>query len=384
MILPLSTDRPLKRPTVVNHALIGANVLVYLGGLVAERVSPGWWARVVDAMALDPAAPTVWAFATYQFVHGGFMHILANMLFLYVFGPNVEDRFTRWGYAAFYVVGGAAAGGTHILFEDAPVIGASGSIAAVTGAFLVLFPKTHVRTLFFLFFIGVIEIPASWFIGFAIAKDVVFQGLNAQGGVALLAHIGGYAFGLGVSLTLLATGALAREPYDLFSIGRQAHRRRVFREITSKGRDPWRAGLAKEGPVARRNERAPEDTRAMEARAEVSRLFALGDASAAAEAYKRMVAAFGPVPLSARVQVGIANELHQQGDHAAAARAYEQFLERHGTDGEAARVRLMLGLLYARYLGEPAKARALLEQARSAVGDAEQRELAASLLGELG
>lgn len=386
MILPLSTDRPLKRPTLVNYLLIGLNILVYLFGVVAERVAPGWWAGVTEPLALYPTAPTVWGFFTYQFIHGGFMHVAGNMLFLYVFGPNVEDRFTRWGYLAFYLVGGAAAGGTYMLFERAPVIGASGSIAAVTGAFLVLFPKTHVRTLFFLFYIGVIEIPAMWFIGFAVAKDIVFQGMNLQGGVALLAHIGGYAFGVGVSLTLLATGALEREPYDLFSMGRQAHRRRVFREITSKGAAPWRADMARKGPVVREraDSRRPEEGRMMEARTEVSRLLATGAPREAAEAYKQLVDAYGPVTLSARAQVAIANELYQQGDHARAAQAYQLFLDRYATDGEAARVRLMLGLLCARYLHEPARARALLEQARSGVHDAEQRELAVSLLGELG
>ena len=124
---------------------------------------------------------------------------------MYVFGPNVEDRFGRWWYLTFYLAGGASAGAAQILFSPGSVIGASGSIAAVTGAYLVFFPRTHIKTLLFFFIIGIFWIPSMWFIGFAIAKDLLFQGFSAGQGVAYMAHLGGYAFGFGISMTLLGS-----------------------------------------------------------------------------------------------------------------------------------------------------------------------------------
>ena len=386
MFLPLGTDRPRRRPTLANNLLIGASLLAFLAQTVAMRVAPDAAARFFDPFVLDPRAPTLWAFFTYQFLHGGFLHLVGNMLFLYVFGPNVEDRFGRIGYLAFYLVGGAVAGGAHALIEPNPVIGASGAIAAVTGAFLVLFPKTHVRMLMFFFIIGVYDIPATWFIGFAIAKDLFFQGLGAADGVARLAHIGGYAYGIAIALTLLATGLLPREPFDLFSLGRQARRRRAFKELTSRGSDPWRGqtGERRGRVVAHAKPVDPRQEALGAARAEVSRLHATGEIDQAAEAYRRLLDAYGPVAMSRRAQIDIANHLFQESAHRPAATAYSLFLDRHERDAEAPHVRLMLGLLYARYLNEPERARDVLDRARETLHDPDHRDLARSLLEELG
>jgi membrane associated rhomboid family serine protease len=137
-----------------------------------------------------------------MFLHGGWLHIAGNMLFLWVFGNNVEDRLGRVLFVAFYVLGGLAATGLQLLFDadsTVPTVGASGAIAAVLGAYLVLFPRARVTTLVFFFIITWIDLPASvvllgWFV-LQVFSGVGQLGREVAGGVAYWAHIGGFAFG---------------------------------------------------------------------------------------------------------------------------------------------------------------------------------------------
>ncbi|MEC9374359.1 MAG: rhomboid family intramembrane serine protease [Planctomycetota bacterium] len=382
MLIPLGTDRPLKRPTLITHALLGINVVVYLVQQILQQFNPDQYIPLLMRFWLDPTAPAPWTFLTYQFLHGDFLHLLGNSLVLFVFGPNVEDRYGRIGFLAFYLVGGFASGGAHILFEQSPVIGASGAIAGVTGAYLVLFPLTHIRTLLFFFIIGIFNIPAVWYIGFAIARDLLFQGLGFDSGVAYLAHLGGYLYGAGVAIILLASGKLPREPYDLFSLGRQAHRRRRFKEITSKGLDPWSGAGPKRGGAFSNAKPNPREEALSSARAEVARRLAEGDQDAAVAAHRALLTDYPDASLGRKAQLDIANIYFQTSAHEDAARAYRAFLERHPRDAEAPRIRLMLGLLYVRYLDRADDARPLLEDAREQMTGAQERELAEGLLAE--
>lgn len=386
MFLPVGTDRPLRRPTVVNHALIVANIAAFMAMTMVANRSSEQEARTLTSLWLHPSDFQWWTLITYQFLHAGFAHILGNMLFLFVFGPNVEDRLGRIGYLAFYLLGGVAAGLAHMAFEAGPVIGASGSIAAVTGAYMTFFPRTRIRVLVFFFIIGIYWIPSVWFIGFAIARDFLFQGFASNDGVARLAHLGGYAFGIGVSLALLGLKVLPREPYDLFSLGRQAQRRRRFKELASKGQTGWVHGDAPGEPkrARKRDSEAPIDPKVADARAKVSRLLAEGEQQQAVEAYRAMLEVAGRSALPRRNQLDIANLLFQNGEHKEAASAYEVFLKAYRDDPETARVRLMLGLLYARYLDQPDLARPMLERAQGGVHEQSQRELIDALLAEIG
>jgi membrane associated rhomboid family serine protease len=144
-----------------------------------------------------------------MFLHGGWWHLISNMLALYIFGDNVEDRLGHVRYVLFYLIGGLVAGGAHLLAYSSspiPTVGASGAIAAVLGAYLVLYPRARVLTLVPIFyFIRIVEIPALFYLGFwfisqlfngvfALAAASTFQG----GGVAWWAHIGGFVFGLAI------------------------------------------------------------------------------------------------------------------------------------------------------------------------------------------
>ena len=150
---------------------------------------------------------------TSMFMHGGFLHIAGNMLFLWVFGNNIEDRLGRLKFALFYVLAGLIAVYTQALIDPsstAPTIGASGAIAGVLGAYALLFPRARVLTLIFIiFFVTLVEIPALillalWFIlQFLPALGQVAVGSGGDQGVAYFAHVGGFVFGLAVAAALI-------------------------------------------------------------------------------------------------------------------------------------------------------------------------------------
>jgi len=381
VFLPVGTDRPLARPTLVNHVLIGLNVAVYLGEVFVARLAPDLLDTLRSQLVLDPGHSPAWTYLTYAFLHshGHILHLLGNMLFLWVFGPNVEDRFGRIGYTAFYLVGAVVAGLIHALFDGNPVIGASGAIAGVTGAFLILFPRTRVHMLTI---IGPFSIAATWFIGFAIARDIFFQSTGG-GSVAYAAHIGGYVWGAGLSLVLLWTHLLDREIYDLFSIMRQASRRRQIREAARHGVEA--RALRPATQPARGDPPANEPL--MRLRAEVTGLIAQGHLDEAADRYEHLLTEGAAHPsltlLNRRHQLDLSNHLLRIGRHAAAAAAYQKFLDAYPTDHESASIRLMLGLVKARYLDDPDGARELITSAMDAITDERHKALGRTLLAEL-
>ena len=154
--------------------------------------------RIVHA-GFAPLFPLV----TSMFLHGGWMHLIGNMLYLYIFGDNVEDRLGHFGYLVFYFMVGIGAGLTEVFFEQhsaIPIIGASGAIAGVLGAYFLLFPRAKILTLIPLFvFFPVIEISAFFFLGFWFVMQFIngslSAGTEAGGGVAWWAHAGGFVVG---------------------------------------------------------------------------------------------------------------------------------------------------------------------------------------------
>ncbi|TVQ59173.1 MAG: rhomboid family intramembrane serine protease [Phycisphaerales bacterium] len=388
MLLPLGTDRPLKRPTLVTHGLIGACTLVFIAQMLVAPSgggNEGDVVRAMDGLVLRPREITPWTFVTYQFLHGDLLHLLGNMLFLWVFGPNVEDRIGRAWFLVFYLLGGVAAGVAHCFVSPNPVVGASGAISAVTGAYLVLFPRTTIRVLLWFFIIGFWRIPATWFIGFAIAKDLFFSLSGGGGEIAFGAHLGGYAFGAGVAIGLLWLRLIPREQYDLFTIGRQAQRRRAFKSVAASGDAPWVANTQR-SRVHKKSakDQAKDDARA-KAVSEIVRLVREERIDEAGKAYRAALDEHGPIVLSRGQQLELANRLFAAGDAEAAGIAYDAFLAKHPKDAESPRVRLMLGLISARHLNDPVRAKSLLRDTADAPGlTADERALAATLLSELG
>jgi rhomboid family protein len=145
-----------------------------------------------------------------MFLHAGWLHLLGNMLFLWIFGDNVEDALGRVGYLGFYLLGGIAAGALQFVLapnSTIPNVGASGAIAAVLGAYIVLYPRARIVTAVFFFLIALIELPAVVVLGLWFALQL-FQGVSALGtdvnsGVAFWAHVGGFVFGVAVAFVFL-------------------------------------------------------------------------------------------------------------------------------------------------------------------------------------
>jgi len=388
-MFPLGTDRALSKPTLVNHLLMLACALVFIVQLLLQSISPGHGqggsgalASFLNTLQLDPRHLTWYGFFTYQFLHGGFMHLAGNMLFLWVFGPNVEDRLGRVWYLLFFLFGGAAAGAAHAVFEMNPVIGASGSISAVTGAYLVLFPRTHIRVLLMFIIIGVYNIPAVWFIGFAIARDLFMQGLGGDDGVARLAHIGGYLFGGGISVVLLATGLLERETFDLFSLSKQARRRRQFRELTAKGGDPWK-NTGRVRPDAKPKKVSPKEEAKLRERARVTSAVSAGKMDEAARLHLALLKQHPNEVLAPMAQRDLANQHFASGEYRVAATAYERYLEKYKSEPDAPGMGLMLGLVRARYLNDPSGAAAVLRDVQERLTKRDEIEMARTLLEEI-
>lgn len=159
---------------------------------------------VVPARILE--GRELYSLVTSMFLHGGWMHLIGNMLFLWVFGDNIEHKYGHLGFLAFYFAGGLAATGAHIAFNldsNIPSIGASGAVSAILGAYLVMYPKSKINMLIFLgFFITTIRINAFIFLGYWIVvqsisgvADIAYNTAQTSG-VAYWAHIGGFVFGL--------------------------------------------------------------------------------------------------------------------------------------------------------------------------------------------
>jgi membrane associated rhomboid family serine protease len=229
-MIPLRDNIPTSRPPVVTYALIAANILVYFfwqkGGLsLGDPSSPHYICQLQDWAAIpyevthpgdqvliargceDPTAPTYATVFSAMFMHGGLLHLGGNMLFLWIFGNNVEDSMGSVKFVVFYLLAGVAALALQVVVDpnsQVPTLGASGAIAGVLGGYIVLFPRARVVTVIFIvFFFTIIELPALvvlglWFLQQALYGyfDLVNAGQGGGGGVAFFAHIGGFLFGL--------------------------------------------------------------------------------------------------------------------------------------------------------------------------------------------
>jgi membrane associated rhomboid family serine protease len=245
-MFPIKDNIALERFPLVTVVLIAINVVAYLlairhggsffggptfdtevryGAIPYELTHPGSHCALVSVPSaggavetvactgqpgvrgVAPPQPATWETPfTAMFLHASFLHIFGNMLFLAIFGPNVEDSIGRARYLAFYLVGGLVALAAQVLVDpssSAPTLGASGAIAAVLAAYIVLYPRARVLTLvFIIFFVTIIELPAVILLGFwfllqvALGAAGLTRAAASSEGVAYFAHIGGFAFGL--------------------------------------------------------------------------------------------------------------------------------------------------------------------------------------------
>jgi membrane associated rhomboid family serine protease len=244
-VIPLRDANPTRRRPVLTIVLIAACVAVFLwelsveanGGAAAlERLFREWGlvprdlTRAIGGSS-SGSGQEVATLVTSLFLHGGWIHLIGNTLYLWIFGNNVEDRLGPVGFVVFYLFGGLVASTAQVLVDPSsptPVVGASGAIAAILGAYVVLYPRARVLSLVFLgFFYQLLEIPAVVVLGFWFVLQLI-SGLaslgasSASGGVALFAHIGGFVAGAAVALVIRAGGGAAPRsprPLDEFRVG---------------------------------------------------------------------------------------------------------------------------------------------------------------------
>jgi membrane associated rhomboid family serine protease len=201
-MFPLRDTQPSYSKPVVTVFLIVINILIFLFEFSLDPYSQN---AFIATYGLVPDNFHFVNVLTSMFLHGGWMHVLGNMWFLWIFGDNIEDILGHGKYLVFYLLCGIAAGMTQTLFTPGsrvPMVGASGAIAGVMGAYLIKFPHSQIRTLFFFFFIMFFDLPAwvmliYWF-GLQLLNGVGTVGSSAasQGGTAFLAHVGGFVTGI--------------------------------------------------------------------------------------------------------------------------------------------------------------------------------------------
>jgi membrane associated rhomboid family serine protease len=212
MLIPLKDLNPRRSFPIVNSALFACNIAVFLYQLT---LPPQYFKAFLLSNSTIPARLLAWTgghgtaetavlpLLTSMFLHSGIAHLLGNMLFLWIFGDNVEDYFGHVVYLFFYLSCGIGSGLLHVLFNlhsMLPALGASGAISGVMGAYLVLYPRSQVLTLVFIF---LVPIPAVLILGYwfliQFVEGVTSLGVVPSGGVAWWAHVGGFVMGMSIA-----------------------------------------------------------------------------------------------------------------------------------------------------------------------------------------
>ncbi|MFC1677216.1 rhomboid family intramembrane serine protease [Planctomycetota bacterium] len=392
-VLPIRTSiRPWRTPWA-NYALIAANILFFLITYVeAHRAiingqfvitSHRLW---VYNFILHPANWQWFQFISYAFLHGGLWHLIGNMFFLYLFGNNVNDKLGNFWYLVFYIAGAVFSGIGHALISSNPVLGASGAVAAVTGAYLVLFPQTLITVFYWLFyFMDTFEVSALYLIGF---KLIFWDNMAGRtgGNIAYNAHLAGYAFGILSILILITTGKISHSQFDLWAMMKRWNLRRQHRSAVTSGYDPFKGQTSKK-IKAKEVEKTPAEKQAEEKvnqlRADIGSRMADRNLSAAAQLYLELAQLDPEQVPPQQYLLDIANQLASDSKHAEAANAYEKFLSFYKNYEYIEQVQLMLGLIYCRYLNQSQAAIKYLKAAEKKLTDPGQLKMCKDELAKL-
>jgi membrane associated rhomboid family serine protease len=390
LLLPFRTNiRPRQTPHT-NYALIFINVIIFfltyhphINPLTREIEILRPWA-IKFMLDPRPGQLHIWQFISYAFLHGGYLHVGFNMFFLYLFGNNVNDKLGNFKYLCFYLAGAILSGIGHTTLHSNAVLGASGAVAAVTGAYLVLFPQSLVTVLYWFIFIGTLEVPALYFIAF---KMILIDNVIARYApdIAYDAHLAGYAFGIAASLLLLATGLISSSNFDLWAMIKRWYRRKQYQSIVSNGYDPFTGRVPrKQIKIQQTNNIASQQTEKInKLREEINKRIAQRNLPAETELYLELIKIDNKQILPRQQLLDIANQLASENKHKESAQAYEQFLDHYSTYEYAEQVQLMLGLLYSRYLNMSEQAVKYLQTAAEKLSDPGQLKMCKDELARL-
>jgi membrane associated rhomboid family serine protease len=255
-MFPIKDDNPTLRTPVVTYGLIALNVAIWIvvQGMGTEPrlvesvcrlgLIPGEFLQTIPAGTEVSAGPGVacvtgsqhtwWTLVSSMFLHGGWLHLIGNMWFLHIFGNNVEDSMGRGRFLVFYLLCGIVAGLSQALLSPnsaVPMVGASGAIGGVMGAYIVLYPRVQIQMLIFLFvFVTRIVVPAYWMLGYWFFIQLVsgYGSIGAdRGGVAFWAHVGGFAAGALLVLVFRNPALVAEHRATLQNFVRGRYRERI-------------------------------------------------------------------------------------------------------------------------------------------------------------
>ena len=380
MLIPIGTDLPLKRQPTATYFIIALNLFIFAiqwaanrnGGIESSNILVQNIAQFFDSCVLSTFQFNLATLFTYQFLHASWIHLLGNMLFLLPFGKSVEDRIGHIGFLALYLASGAIGGWTYSIMSEGTVVGASGSVCAITAAFVVLAPISKIKVLLIFFIIGIYEMPSMLFVMFFVLFDSFGILANFAGGAssntAYLVHFAGYASGFLITTLLVAIGLIARTEYDLLFLLRQAKRRHSYRKIVSE---------------------LPEHSVAKEEKSDpLSLLIAsitqvsTNDPLSAAKQYLEALSHEPRLCLNPKTQLLIGSTLIKSGMIEDGARVYEIYLKKNSTADDIGDVALLLAAKYTRNLNNKTRAKQLLDDFSSSFSDSHQT-LVEKLMREL-
>jgi len=393
VFVPIKTDAPVRRTPYVNVGLIVLNAMVFLITTPSQDRTPlfEWAARLKEWGVLAPRHLSLYQFFSYQFLHEDFWHIFGNMVFLWVFGNAVNSKMGNVAYLLFYLAAGVFAGVGFAMTSSSPCLGASGAIAGVTTAYLVLYPHSVVSVFCWLFlYIRLLHVQALLLI---VLKIIVWDNVLApslfSGGyttVAYSAHLAGYLFGFSLCFLLLMVHALPRDQYDILALIRRYNQRRQFRTMMS---DPHAQAQAQFGRVAQpvsvfsgRPIAVPiADDAVLRLRQEIGDRLSRGAYDEAVEKYEALMVRDPTQVLSRRNMLEIAGQLKSMEKYPQAVSAYEKFLGAYPSDSEAPHAQMMLGILYTKYLQQHDRAEILFRECRQRLTDPDLKALTDQWLG---
>lgn len=375
MFIPIATSTSVHRTPWANYALLGANILVYI--LLGRAGDPTPLGKgLLAPLILKVADLHLHQFVSYQFLHGGLWHLAGNMLFLWIFGNAVNAKMGNGPYLLFYLAGGVAAAIGQLWIAPASMVGASGAIAAVTTAYLVLFPRSDVTVLYWWFFIGKFEIRSMYLIIF---KMILWDNLLApsmipegQSNVAFEAHLAGYAFGFAATVLLLLVRILPRDQFDLVALSKRSLQRKQMRSAMADPNAQARAQLGRVArPVSVRDvpRRSPHEERIIELRGRISDALGRGERDGAARLYEEVLELDARQVLTRTSQLEVAYHYYTSQRSPQAAAAYEKYLSNYPNDPQATEVELLLGIIYARDLQQYEVAKGHLERVHEQLTD---------------
>ncbi len=380
LILPIRTESATHNTPTVNYLIIGVNMLVFLllGDMLLGRSLSG----VRDEyMVFHSVRPAIYQFFTYQFIHADAWHLLGNMLFLWVFGNSVNSKMGNVPYLLFYLAGGVFAAWGYALVRDDvfQLVGASGAIAAVTTAYLALFPRSRVTVLIWFFFIHFVEVSAMVIIGAKIIvwDNVIAPSLSGGGQIATGAHLAGYVFGFVAALALLLLRALPRDQFDILALWSRWNRRRVYASTMAQSphaASGWAgsgASAFQEKPPTKAEQQKLDSVAAL--RGQVAEAVEQKDFGQAFAAHQELIKLDERQCLSERHQLDIAREYYRASRFGEAAAAMERFAECYSRSSELGNVTLLLGIIYARDLRQYDQANKVLTQTLESVRDEKRR-----------